>query len=170
MSRSSGMQREMNTFASVCIVVAATSLAVACEVAPAPTPTKESAPVVSAAAAAPPTPAAPSNPVVAAGSPSAQAGLSGSEVAKLCDQLCQKTGALPCVDIPACKGGCEASYNLPLCRGPLGAMLTCTIAASAESFVCEGRSPSLIDGVCEAEQERAASCLESAMSGATAGR
>lgn len=90
--------------------------------------------------------------------------MSPQEVEAKCKSICEKTSALPCVKEDACVAGCLESFALPACRGEFGKMLTCTEETPESGFVCDGApTPVLKEGLCEAEQETAARCLEGIM-------
>lgn len=90
--------------------------------------------------------------------------LSPEEINEKCQSICEKTAAMPCVTASTCIAGCVETYSMPVCRAEFGAMLTCAATTPADGFVCDAPgAPSLKDGECEAEQDRAAGCLERAM-------
>lgn len=92
------------------------------------------------------------------------AGLSPQEVQDKCTSICTKTSSLECVKEHPCVSGCLETFGLPACRGEFGAMLNCTEQTPVDGFVCDDApTPVLKDGYCEAEQGRAARCVEQLM-------
>lgn len=147
----------MRFFAGTPLVLLCCSVAVGCDEksqdsAPAPAPTETEA-------TSAPTPAAKKPKRLPQGK-----GLSPQEVEKKCRSVCDKTSKLPCVETDACVAGCLETFGMPACRGEFGAMLNCTEQTPLTGFACgDTPTPILQDGHCEAEQEKAARCLESLM-------
>lgn len=87
---------------------------------------------------------------------------SAANAATACRALCDVTAALACApSSDECTARCQEMWGFGACANQMRDFVVCASGHSAGDFECdEEGQPSLKAGLCEAEQELAAKCVE----------
>jgi hypothetical protein len=79
-----------------------------------------------------------------------------------CAIICAHSVSLGCGTLEDCRSSCGEMRTTPICSSETKALLGCLAAQPIDRYACstDHAGAEILDGYCDAEQERVASCFE----------